>query len=254
MIHNKIDSCEGVAELPRRQYVVNVLKGTLQISKMAAAQRQLDAAIRMFFDREDELAIHTVAAAAFQVLRDLTKKRGVGFTTEVFREGIVSIAKQYADGTLPPDELAMIEGSALKTMIEPLIVDIRDRGDKFDKSKLRVKVSKQQEHKLWLSETTVYHKHADRDHNNFLAADDLDNEKILMATCAAYLKLMNRPTPEITAYFAFWAAKNHEVDGLAEELQKFARKLERANEGRRYKLCVRYLRENKRAATRGARD
>jgi len=69
-----------------------------------------------------------------------------------------------------------------------------------------------------------------------------------MAPCAAYVELMNRPTPEITAYFAFWAAKNHEVDGLAEEVQKFARKLEAANERRRYELCIRYIRENKRAA------
>jgi hypothetical protein len=38
--------------------------------------RQLDAAIRMFFAREDELAIHTLACGAFRILRDVTKKRG----------------------------------------------------------------------------------------------------------------------------------------------------------------------------------
>jgi hypothetical protein len=38
--------------------------GTLHINKIAAASRQLDAAIRMFFAKEDELAIHTVASAA----------------------------------------------------------------------------------------------------------------------------------------------------------------------------------------------
>jgi hypothetical protein len=95
--------------LPKGNNIMNVPKDTLQISKIAAAQRQLDAAIRMFFDQEDELAIHTVAAAAFQVLRDVTKKRGRHFTLEVFRTGIWVIAKQYADGTLPPDKLAMFK-------------------------------------------------------------------------------------------------------------------------------------------------
>lgn len=43
-------------------------KATLALTKVADAQRQLDAAIRMFFAEEDELAIHTAAAAAYRVL------------------------------------------------------------------------------------------------------------------------------------------------------------------------------------------
>ena len=229
---------------------MNVANGTLQISKIAAAQRQLDAAIRMFFDREDELAIHTVTSAAFQVLRDIIKERGEHFTVEAFRAGILSIARQYANGTLPPSKLAMIKRSALLAKIEPLIADIRDQGDEFDSKRIGVEVSKQLEHKLWLSRATTFLKHADRDPDDFLSADDLDNEKILMATCGAYLKLMNQPTPEIVAYFAFWAAKNHEVNGLAKEVQKFAKKLETTNERRRYELCIRYIRESKKAALR----
>jgi hypothetical protein len=43
--------------------------------KEAAAQRQLDAAIRMTLHDEDELAIHSVVAAAYGVLRGLKKKK-----------------------------------------------------------------------------------------------------------------------------------------------------------------------------------
>jgi len=229
---------------------VDVLQVTLQISKIAAAQRQLDAAVRMFFAREVELAIHCVAAAAFQVLRDITKDRGKQFTVEVFRTGIMSIAKQYADGALPPDKLAMFKGSALIAMIERLIADIRDQGDDFDCERIGVKVSKQLEHNLWLTQATNFLKHADRDPNDFLSVNNFDIERILMATCAAYVQLTNQPTPEITAYFAFWAAKNHELDGLAKEVQKFARKLETESDRRRYKLCIQYIRESKRAAPR----
>jgi len=50
--------------------------GTIYITKLAAAQRQLRAAIRMFFSGEDELAVHTVAFAAYKVLSDLKADRG----------------------------------------------------------------------------------------------------------------------------------------------------------------------------------
>ena len=49
----------------------------IRVTKIQAAQRQIDAAIRMLFRNEDPVAIHTVAMAGFRILRDLTKKRGL---------------------------------------------------------------------------------------------------------------------------------------------------------------------------------
>ncbi|GEM_PF-5713131 len=46
------------------------------ITKTEAALRQLDQAIRLFFHRGDTLAVHTLTAAAFQLLSDLGKKEG----------------------------------------------------------------------------------------------------------------------------------------------------------------------------------
>ena len=45
-----------------------------KLSKLDAAKRQLDAAVRMFFKNEDMLAIHTASRAAFRVLYDLTEE------------------------------------------------------------------------------------------------------------------------------------------------------------------------------------
>ena len=42
----------------------------LHLTKQAAAQRQLDAAVRIFFTGEDVLAIHTIVSAANNVLTD----------------------------------------------------------------------------------------------------------------------------------------------------------------------------------------
>jgi hypothetical protein len=41
------------------------------ISKLEAARRQLDTAIKLYFDNEDSLSVHTLAYASFRLLFDL---------------------------------------------------------------------------------------------------------------------------------------------------------------------------------------
>ncbi len=47
------------------------------ITKIDAAKRQMNEAIRLFFERRDSISIHTLAAAAAQILADLCKAKGV---------------------------------------------------------------------------------------------------------------------------------------------------------------------------------
>ena len=47
------------------------------ISKLEAAERQLRQAVRLFFQRGDDLAIHTLAAATYQIISDLCKQKGI---------------------------------------------------------------------------------------------------------------------------------------------------------------------------------
>lgn len=50
------------------------------IGKLEAAKRQLAVAIRLFFEKADPIAVHTLAAAAYHVLHDLSKGKGlIGF-------------------------------------------------------------------------------------------------------------------------------------------------------------------------------
>jgi len=66
------------------------------ITKQAAAQRQIDTAIRMLFlHGEDFIAIHTVAAAARSILKDLAGARGVGYMYETRRCVEELYRKQY---------------------------------------------------------------------------------------------------------------------------------------------------------------
>ena len=48
----------------------------LRISKIDAARRQLDCAIELWFHDKDEVSIHTLAAAAYQIIHDLKEHRG----------------------------------------------------------------------------------------------------------------------------------------------------------------------------------
>lgn len=50
---------------------------TERVTKLCASERQLKEAIRLFFEQRDSISIHTLAGAAHEVLRDLSKKKGL---------------------------------------------------------------------------------------------------------------------------------------------------------------------------------
>ena len=47
-----------------------------QVSKLDAARRQLETAVRLYFAEADPVSIHTLTAAAYQVLSDINRARG----------------------------------------------------------------------------------------------------------------------------------------------------------------------------------
>jgi hypothetical protein len=48
----------------------------LIISKLDVAKRQLETTIRLYFSNGDPVSIHTLTSAAYNVIRDINKKRG----------------------------------------------------------------------------------------------------------------------------------------------------------------------------------
>jgi len=46
----------------------------IRVSKIEAAERQIELSIRLLFQNEDPIGIHTLAAAGFRILRDLGEK------------------------------------------------------------------------------------------------------------------------------------------------------------------------------------
>lgn len=52
------------------------MAASLTISKLDAAKRQLETVIRMYFNSGDPVSLHTLTAAAYNVVRDINEKRG----------------------------------------------------------------------------------------------------------------------------------------------------------------------------------
>ncbi|MBK8528143.1 MAG: hypothetical protein IPL57_14055 [Rubrivivax sp.] len=52
-----------------------------QVTKLEVATRTLAAAIRLFFERGDGIAVHTLAAAAQALIRDLATAKGMPYTS-----------------------------------------------------------------------------------------------------------------------------------------------------------------------------
>ncbi|MGB7543810.1 MAG: hypothetical protein WBM28_17555, partial [Burkholderiales bacterium] len=73
----------------------------LHVTKLAAAERQLRAAIRLYFAGEDELALHTVASAVYRLLADLKTERGMDEAANVYLTSIFYVVRDYRRGTLP---------------------------------------------------------------------------------------------------------------------------------------------------------
>ncbi len=48
----------------------------IKVSKLDAAKRQLDAAIELWFYDQDPVAVHTLAAAAYEIIHDINLKKG----------------------------------------------------------------------------------------------------------------------------------------------------------------------------------
>lgn len=47
----------------------------IRVNKIEAAQRQIDVTIELLFLNKDPIAIHTLASAAFRILRDISNKK-----------------------------------------------------------------------------------------------------------------------------------------------------------------------------------
>lgn len=211
--------------------------------KLAAAQRQIDAAIRMLFLGEDELAIYTVAAAAHGILRDVMRKRGRSSAAEAVRDGIRGVANALAAGTLSDKERAAFEG----TQLWPVIVALKKKTESTGDDSLPITAGDGTEGRYWklLSHAANFLKHADRDSSASIGLDEINVDAMLNAVCMAYVQLTGRPTPEMNALWIYSCVADGRVQLLPKQLQPIALQLARIDKGRRLSACADVVRKLK---------
>ena len=147
---------------------------SVDITKPTAAQRQIDAAIRILFSGEDVLAVHTVVAAAHRIVLDLREKRsgtrGQGPYVEFLREGVVTLYQEQL-GMSPPD--AIIQ---------------------------RVLPQFERLFRNHLNRPANFLKHADRDAGESLEQNSLQTDLLLLFSCNEYANLGFTLTPEMKVF------------------------------------------------------
>jgi hypothetical protein len=185
--------------LPTRQ------QASVFINKLEAARRQLDAAIRMTFTGEDVLAIHTVAAAAYRILRDLLDKRGRHDLEELYRAGLYVMAHDFVRGKLSASELKRLE---IYDVVSAVAERARKLGDDFliDDVPLSLSDSEKRAHWQTMSGISGFLKHADRTPEGVIALNEVDNESLILHAGAAYSLVSHTSTPEMAIFHLYWLA------------------------------------------------
>jgi hypothetical protein len=218
-------------------------KARVFLRKEAAAQRQLDAAIRMTLAEEDELAIHTVLAAAYGILRDLKQKsKERSELRDRLGLGIFGAANDLASGkTLPP---VLAQSNVLADLITR-VSDAIKRGEVSNEQDVIQKMRVTDEKGFWnkFNRSANFLKHADRDPGDSLAIDEVSNEVLFASAISAYCEIMGGPTGEMIVYAVFQGY--YHIDNLSPRLRAIAEQ----PVPKRRRSCQSLLRELR---TRGA--
>ncbi len=159
----------------------------VHITKLTAARRQLCAAIRMFFSGEDELAVHTVASAAYKIITDLKQQRGYNEVSDYYSTMIFYCVRSYRQGTLPAH---MTEDANSMDVIREWSEAMPNDED-FGIEDFNVHVPLEESRKFWKNRTKIsnFLKHADYDSASHISMRDVDNFHLLLVALGSYLDL-----------------------------------------------------------------
>ena len=236
--------------MPRRREPKQ--EAAIFINKLAGAERQLNAAIRMMFIGEDELAIHTIAAAAYRVLRDILGKRGVDDYEASVLGGVAALARQFADGQLPIEKYDRWTREYLAEVAE-YAKGHHGEADLYSFDQLQrflvdfpyeLTPEQKLDYLRSISKVSNFLKHADRDADSIIPLRDVDNETLLWQASKAYMMIMGTPTPEMVVFAMHWAAARPQ----AEQIDFAIDRLSHLTPTRRRRACIRMIREWKRGS------
>lgn len=190
---------------------------TLHVNKLASAKRQLQAAIRLFFMQEDDLAIHTVASASYGLLKDMKRDRGRSEAADSYLATFFYLVRDFRRGTLPSsmtsDPAMIAEIERIACQLSPITADSK-------LSDVKISISPDLEKQYWRESNLAanFLKQADRDTDGVLSLEKIDNNLLLLKCCLAYRDIAPDDLGnEGLVFQAFTAAGNsaHQATGSA---------------------------------------
>jgi hypothetical protein len=134
----------------------------IDLTKIGVAQRQLNAAIRLTLQGEDHVAIHTIAAAAYRILRDVKDKRGRSELSDLWANSLFKVATDFLTGVDMPEVFA--EDAYLMEVVQDVVQKIKI-GEVKTANDIFVKIAEDQQKSYWRKFNTSanFLKHADKD-------------------------------------------------------------------------------------------
>jgi hypothetical protein len=207
----------------------------VHITKLAAAERQLRAAIRLYFDEEDELAVHIVASATYRLLSDLSKARGIDVAADSYRTGFFYIVRDFRRGTLPEDMTANEELMAfVRSVAEKLPIKADSELDDIS-----VTISPAIAVEFWKirNKAANFLKHADRDATQSLRTEEIDNFLLLMQCVAAYNQLAQSDLGNEGLVFQLFIAASDRSKNPWPHLEPMAEKIRAIPDDERRRFC-----------------
>jgi hypothetical protein len=166
-------------------------KGRNFINKLSVGERQLAAAIRMYFLELDPLAIHTVSAAAHNLLADLLKDRGRDASVHGIIHGLLRAAKDLHEGVITEDHIRGWGDGALELVQQYCHLFEADEG--FDIDEISSSAPTEFAKAYWSDRRRSYNylKHADRDAKALLDEASINNEDTILQAiiCSQHLNM-----------------------------------------------------------------
>ena len=139
----------------------------------------------MHFQPEDELAVHTVAAAVYGLLKGIKNSRGMNEAADAHLVSIFYVVRDYRRGTLPAhltrDGEFMDEVRRIAEELSPITADTQ-------LCDVRVTLGPELERQYWnnANRAANFLKHADRRDEPSLDAEIIDNRLLLLKCFSAY--------------------------------------------------------------------
>lgn len=209
---------------------------SVHITKLAAAERQLRAAIRMYFDGEDDLAIHTVASAAHHLLADLKADRGMDEAADSILTSFFYAVRDYRRGTLPEYLLA---DHAFLAWVRNLADQLPITADSSIRD-VSITLPPQAVREFWKHRRKVanFLKHADHDRHTSISLEDHDNLMLLIQCYCAYRDLTpNDLDNEGLVFEIYVGAREDNQSSCVKSQQEIVNKLRDVDESDRKRIC-----------------